>query len=125
MARSKPDKMPRYQPRLNLDERAGEFFEPLMELPEKYRRAEMINLMQTGHWARKMLAQALPPAIAALLASNGLPSGLVPMGESTGTAKGKGSPVPRSAEESAGAAVACLDGWSVDDEALGPATGSA
>lgn len=108
----------RYQPRLNLDVRLGEIFQELMALPEEARQTEIRFLMQLGYWAKKALCNGLPAAIASIpFASGGVTSEspAVRAPDSCGAELKRGGVT---AEESAGAALAFLQGWCVDDDAF-------
>jgi len=117
MVESKSEKARRYQPRLSLDSRMGEVFEELMALPEEVRKTELTFLVQLGFLTKKALGQT---AAASITAALGAPSQLSVAGQAQDREAGPPvvHPTKRSAEEMAGAAVASLQGWSVDDDAF-------
>lgn len=108
----------RYQPRLNLDVRMGEVFQDLIALPEEARKTEITFLMQLGYWTKKALGNGLPGAIASVpFALDGLATeGPAVRGADSPSAKPKLSGLTE--DESAGAAMASLQGWCVDDDAF-------
>ena len=116
MAKSN-EKTRRYQPRLSLDDRMGEVFEELMALPEGARKAELAFLLQLGFVTKKAIGQIGAASITATL---GAPSRLAETVAGSGHRAGPpvAPPTRHSAEEMAEAAVASLQGWSVDDDAF-------
>ena len=117
MIKATPDKTRRYQPRLSFDDRMGEVFEELMSLPEELRKTELTFLVQLGFLTKKSLAQSAAMSIAASLAAQAAAAGTGNNAKpSEPGLQDDQSKRPQTAEEMAGAAVATLAGWAVDDE---------